>query len=290
MQTNELGIFAKTFARPTLEANLDAVAAQGLGVVQYNMAGAGLPSLPEQIAPELAARIGAAARARGIRIAAVSGTFNMIDPFAERRQRGLRRLRVLAGACAALGTSIITLCTGTRDPNDMWRGHPANRASDAWNDLLSSMMEALTIAEDFDLLLAIEPETANVIDSAARARRFLHVVDSPRLKVIIDPANLYDVADLPRQRYILEEAFDWLGPDIVLAHAKDVCVEDGVIRHVAAGTGLLDYEHYLRLLQPVPAPLIMHGLAEEEVGAALAFLRAHGTGSDQAVGPCAVRS
>ena len=31
---------------------------------------------------------------------------------------------VLANACGALGTGIITLCTGTRDPDDMWRHHP----------------------------------------------------------------------------------------------------------------------------------------------------------------------
>ena len=49
-----LGIFAKTFARPTLEETLDAVAGHGLACVQFNMACAGLPTLPEEIEPELA--------------------------------------------------------------------------------------------------------------------------------------------------------------------------------------------------------------------------------------------
>ena len=47
MSTIELGIFARTFTRKTLEENLDAVTRHGLSVVQYNMACAGLPSLPE---------------------------------------------------------------------------------------------------------------------------------------------------------------------------------------------------------------------------------------------------
>ena len=34
----ELGIFARTFARPTVEATLDAVAAHGLRCVQFNLA------------------------------------------------------------------------------------------------------------------------------------------------------------------------------------------------------------------------------------------------------------
>jgi sugar phosphate isomerase/epimerase len=281
MNRNELGIFAKTFARPTLDANLDAVAAHGLGVVQYNMACAGLPSMPKRIAPDLAQRIRVAAAARGVHIVAVSGTFNMIDPVVERRRSGLRRLRELAGACATLGTSTVTLCTGTRDPDDMWRAHPANGTPDAWADLLEAMVEALAIAEEFDLQLAVEPETANVVDSAAKARLLLQELRSPRLKIIIDPANLCHAEDLPQQRDILDEAFDLLAPHIVIAHAKDVRVEDGVIRHVAAGRGLLDYEHYLALLRHVPVPLIVHGLAETEVGASLAFLRALGANSDR---------
>jgi sugar phosphate isomerase/epimerase len=268
-----IGIFAKTFPRPTLEENLDAVVSHGLGVVQYNLACAGLPSLPEQIEPRLARQIGAAAAARGITLAAVSGTFNMIDPIRQRRDIGMRRLGQLAAACALLGTNIITLCTGTRDPDDMWRGHPANGRPDAWADLLAAMELALILAEDHDLLLAIEPETANVVDSPARARRLLDELRSPRVKIIIDPANLFHVEDLPHQRAIFDAAFDLLGGDMVLAHAKDLCVVDGAVHHVAAGTGVLDYRHYLTLLRHVPAPLIVHGLAEPEVAGALAFLR-----------------
>jgi sugar phosphate isomerase/epimerase len=268
-----LGIFAKTFPRPTPEENLDAVRGHGLAVVQYNLACAGLPSLPERIDPGLAHRIGAAAAARRITVAAVSGTFNMIDPVRERRDAGLRRLGRLAAACAELGTKVITLCTGTRDPDDMWRGHPANRRPDAWSDLLAAMDQALTIAEPYDLWLAVEPETANVVDSPARARQLLDELGSPRLKIVIDPANLFHAEGLPRQRAILDAAFDLLGPDIVLAHAKDVRVGGGAVHHVAAGAGELDYPHYLALLRHLSVPLIVHGLAEAEVAGALAFLR-----------------
>jgi sugar phosphate isomerase/epimerase len=268
-----LGIFARTFLRPTPEDNLDAVRRHGLSVVQYNLACAGLPSLPEWIEPRLARQIGIAAAERGITLAAVSGTFNMIDPVRERRAAGLRRLGQLAAACADLGTKIITLCTGTRDPDDMWRGHPANRYPDAWADLLAAMDQALAIAEQYDLWLAIEPETANVIDSPGRARRLLGELASPRLKIIIDPANLFHVEDLPHQRALLDAAFDLLGPDIVLAHAKDLRVVGGRVHHVAAGTGVLDYQHYLSLLRQIPVPLIVHGLAEAEVETTLAFLQ-----------------
>ena len=38
---------------------------------------------------------------------------------------------------------------------------------------------------------------------------------------MIDPANLIRPGDMRRMQEILDEAFDWLGPDIVLAHAKN---------------------------------------------------------------------
>jgi sugar phosphate isomerase/epimerase len=270
---NQIGIFAKTFPRLTLEQNLDAVRTHRLGVVQYNLACAGLPSLPERIEPRLAQQIGVAAALRGISIAAVSGTFNMIDPVRERREAGMRCLGQLAGACALLGTKIITLCTGTRDPHDMWRAHPGNQRPDAWADLLAAMEQALAIAEEHDLCLAVEPETANIVDAPAKARRLLDELRSPRLKIIIDPANLFHVEDLLHQQVILDAAFDLLGPDIVLAHAKDVRVAGSTVQHVTAGTGALDYHHYLTLLGQLPVPLIMHGLTEQEVGPALAFLK-----------------
>jgi len=64
-------------------------------------------------------------------MAAISGTFNMCHPEQAERAKNLVRLRVLAGACRPLGVSVITLCTGSRDPQDMWRRHPDNDTPEA---------------------------------------------------------------------------------------------------------------------------------------------------------------
>ena len=269
-----ISIFAKTFSRPTLAATLDAVQAHGLGSVQFNLSCAGLPTLPDEISPQTAADIRQELDARGLEMAALSGTFNMIHPDRAQREAGLRRLRVLAGACAGLGTGIITLCTGTRDPQNMWQRHPDNDLPDAWRDLAASMAQALQIAEDANVTLGVEPEVANVIDTAAKARRLLDEMQSPRLKIVMDAANLFRAGDLARQPAVLTEAFDLLGPDIALAHAKDLS-RDGEAGHQAAGTGSLDYDLYLKLLQQAGynGPLILHSLSEDDVGPAIAFLR-----------------
>src|SRR5262245_41931649 len=112
-----LGIFARTFPRPTLEETLDAVRALGLDLVQFNMACVGLPTLPERTDPDLCQRVADALATRQIGMVAISGTFNMIHPDPSHRRAGLKGLRTLAEACGTLGTDTITLCTGTRDPD-----------------------------------------------------------------------------------------------------------------------------------------------------------------------------
>lgn len=269
-----VGIFAKTFPRSQLEETLDQVRAHGIECVQFNMACAGLQSMPAAIAPELCDRIRRAHEARGITMAALSGTFNMIDPSLERRRDGLRRLEVLAGAARRMGTGIITLSTGTRHPTDLWSAHPENSSPQAWGDLVESLSVAVQYAEEANLTLAFEPEVSNVIDDARRARRLLDEIRSTRLKVVMDGANLFHTGELPRMRAILTAAFELLGPDIALAHAKDLS-RDGEAGHEAAGTGLLDYDLYIDLLQSVgySGPLVLHGLAESQVAGCVKFLR-----------------
>lgn len=270
----QLGIHVNTFRQPTLEATLDAVADHGLECVHFNMAAAGLPSMPEQIEEELCDRIAAELAARDISMATLSGTFNMIHPGVDVRRAGLRRLEAVASRARRLGTSLVTLCTGTRDPDDIWQHHPDNDTSEAWADLVDSIGKAVEIAQRHQVTLAVEPEVSNVVDSAAKGRRLLDEIESPRLKIIMDGANLFHAGELPRMHEILQQAFELLGGEIVLAHAKDLD-RDGRAGRLAAGQGVLDYDHYLRLLKKVgfDGPLILHSLDEDEVGGCVKFLR-----------------
>lgn len=273
----QLGIFAKTFTGTTPAVVLGAARAAGYDAVQYNMACSGFSSMPDEVPDGVANEVRAAAGSSGVAVVALSATYNMIHPDPAVRRRGHERLRVLAGAARTMGTGLLTLCTGTRDPNDQWRVHLDNGSADAWTDLLASMETALQIAEDHDLSLGIEPELANVIDSAAKARRLIDTLGSPRLKVVLDPANLFEVETKDRQRVIVSSAVALLADRIVMAHAKDRNTQGGF---VAAGTGVLDYDHYLRCLEATgfDGALVTHGLAAEQAAGVSGCLRARMAG------------
>jgi sugar phosphate isomerase/epimerase len=268
----QLGIFARTFPGADPDTVLATVANAGFGVAQYNLVCSGLDPLPDAIPPDVTTAIRAAVTASGVEIVAVSGTFNMIHPDPVVRAAGLRRLGVLIEAAPAMGTRLVTLCTGTLDPGDMWRAHPDNATPDAWRDLVASMATAVAVAEANGVDLGIEPEHANVISSAAAARRLIDEMQSPRLRIVLDAANLFETASLAEQRDIVSRAIDLLADRIVMAHAKDRA-PDGAF--VAAGQGVLDYGHYLAALRRAgfDGPLVTHGLTADEAPDVGAFLR-----------------
>jgi len=270
----QIGILIGTFSRPTLEARLDAVKACGLDCVQLSMECAGLPEMPDRIAPDAIARIHRAAAARNVEIASLQGTFNMSHPDADHRREGVRRLGVLAAAAKALGVAKIHICTGTRDRGNMWRRHPDNDSPEAWRDMLACIRAAVDIAKPFGVALGFEPEVNNVVDSAKKARRLMDEIGSQCLKVTMDAANLFHAGELAHMSDVLDQAFALVGKDIIMAHAKDLS-HDGDAGHEAAGHGKLDYGRYLSLLHAYgfKGPLLLHGLSEAQVPGCVAFLR-----------------
>jgi sugar phosphate isomerase/epimerase len=271
----EVGIFARTFTRATLPETLDAVVASGITTIQFNMALTSCASsMPDAIPPAVADEVREETARRGLRLAAVSGTYNMAHPDAGVRAAGARRLAALIAVARTIGTSVVTLCSGSRCAEDMWRGHPDNATPEAWRDMRASVEAALPDAERHGVTLGFEPEHNNVVAGAAAARRLLDELGSPvALKVVIDPANLFPGGHLGAQADTLKSAFELVGDDLVLAHAKDV-TDAGTI--VAAGHGALDYGLYLSLLRAASreVALVMHGLSEADVPGCLAFVRA----------------
>jgi sugar phosphate isomerase/epimerase len=268
----ELGIFAKTFAQTGAYEVLSAVHEAGFACAQFNFACLGLPSMPDSIDANVPLTIAHAGNRAGVTIAAISGTYNMAHPDAVVRDKGLRRLAEIIRTAHAMETRLVTLCTGSRDASNQWRYHPENSSREAWRDLCKEMERAVMIAEEHDVDLGIEPELANVIASAEDARRLFDEIRSERLKVVLDPANLFERESDVRRRWIIEATIDRLADRIVMAHAKDRRADGSF---TAAGTGVIDFDHFVSTLSRsgFDGPLVTHGLAAEEAPAVAAFLR-----------------
>ena len=266
-----LGIFAKTFPGSTPDDVLGQVKAAGFSTAHYNMACSGLSAMPDAIPDALTDDIASAASGSGVKLVGMSATWNMIHPDLVERELGFPRLDLLAKASRRVGAGLVTLCTGTRDPVDQWQAHPDNHTTEAWRDLLVSMEKAVLIAERHDVLLGIEPELANVVDTAAKARRLIDEMSSDRIRIVLDPANLFEIETANVRERLVDEAIGLLGDRVAMAHAKD---RDAQGRFVAAGQGVIDFGHFVRRLKGAgfSGPLVTHGLAPDEAADVAVFL------------------
>ncbi len=269
------GIFAKTFAGSDPQTVLEAARNAGYTTVQYNMACSGLPSLPDQIDDAVAGAVAAASARTGVGIAALSATYNMVHPDLAARQAGRASFAALAAAAPRIGTRLLTVCTGSRDAADQWRHHPENESPAAWQDLVAEFRLLLPIAEQYDLVIGVEPELGNVVSSAAKARQLLDLFASDRIAIVLDPANLFEVASPEQRKALVSEALALLKGDIALAHAKDRHADGSF---ATAGDGVIDFAHFITVLRSsgFDGPLVTHGLAAADAARVARFLEASG--------------
>ena len=274
----EIGIFSRTYDTTTAEETFRCLAGDGIFHTQFNFQNCSLSPTPDEVPDEDLDSIRTAASAYGVTIDALTGTFNMIDPDEEAREAGIRQFEKQCRWAHALGIPVVTLCTGSKNPRSKWEWDDRNLESSAWQDLRRTTDRLIRFAQDQDVVLGVETEASNIICTAQKARRFLDETGDPHLKIIMDGANLFRPEQVPDMDSVLVQAFELLGRDIVLAHAKDFAVSGNSLVFTAVGQGVLDYDLYLRLLEEsgYAGALIMHGLTEEQVPGSMRFLSLHG--------------
>ena len=107
-----------------------------------------------------------------------------------------------------------------------------------FNLLLDSLSWLCERAGWYGVDLALEPCVIDVVPSAKRMADTISQVGSPRLRVLLDPANL--IANSSER-----DMFDYLAPHIAYFHGKDRKVNDAKGRVV--GDGDIDWPLFLRL-------------------------------------------
>jgi sugar phosphate isomerase/epimerase len=255
-------IFARTYPSTNAPEVFAAAAADGYRGVQFNLISAGVPTLPDQLPDGLAEKIKHQSHAAGVVLAALSGTYNMAHPDPNFRASSRKAFGNVIEAARRMGAPVVTLCTGSRDPEDMWKHHPDNQSALAWSVLRSELDYALPLAEAAGIRLAIEPEPGNVVNHAQAARRLLNEVASPFLGIVLDPANLLSPETLREQHEVLAEAAQLLGSSLLLAHIKDI---DPSGRVTTPGRGAVDLPAFVASLRSVAydGALIAHGFSKK---------------------------
>ncbi|TIT85339.1 MAG: sugar phosphate isomerase/epimerase, partial [Mesorhizobium sp.] len=113
---------------------------------------------------------------------------------------------------------------------------------------------------------------ANIVTSADDAMRLISEIGSKRLRIVLDPANLFEQANAETARAVVAEAVEHTAGHVSLAHAKDRFA-DG--RFATAGQGVIDFADFIARLKATgfDGPLVTHGLSAEEAPDVARFLK-----------------
>jgi L-ribulose-5-phosphate 3-epimerase len=270
-----IGIRAHDMNNLPLEELANEVSKKGLSGVQLALAksfkdlNTGLGSL----SPGLAHHIGGAFQRKGVQISVLGCYINMIHPdFAERR-RALDRFKEHIRFARDFGCSIVGTETGGVQNDIVYTEE--NFGEQPFLEVVESVRGLVAEAEKFGVIVGIEGGINHPVHTPQRMRRLLDEIPSNNLQVIYDPANFLSPDNYQRQEEVIEEAFELFGDRMVIMHAKDFVIEDGWIKMVPVGQGLLNYDAvFKRLKKQKPfIQILLESTQEPHIDGSIAFLK-----------------
>jgi sugar phosphate isomerase/epimerase len=250
-----LAVFTGVYAGLPLEQALTQIRGQGFRAII--MEGVFADARFDPWAPDwdVASKIMTAVKRHELKVVGLYGYYNLVHPDPVKRKLGEQRMQLLIENWRRFDCNVISTETGTFNAQSEWVEAPENATEKGYLECRAALTRWAKLAEKTGAVVAIETYWRNVIDSVARAQRLFEEVNSPALKLTMDPCNFYRREDLANMQPMLKDMFTRVGKQTVLAHAKDVKASAEGTDLPAAGKGVLDYPLYLRLLAQLNRPI-----------------------------------
>ena len=184
---------------------------------------------------------------QGLDIAVLGCYLNLAHPdpaeLAKIKSKYFGHLRVAALAgCSVVGTE-------TGAPNPQYKLDANTHSREALDTFIHNLAEVVERAEHWGVSMAIEPVWNHIVYNADRAVEVLKAIQSPNLRIILDPVNLLCMENADDREAIFQDAMEKLCEHIAVVHLKDFVRRDGKLISVAAGTGEMQYENILRFVK-----------------------------------------
>jgi sugar phosphate isomerase/epimerase len=153
--------------------------------------------------------------------------------------------------------------------------HPANHGEQAFQELLRSISELVAEAEQFGVTVGLETVASHTVSTPKKMRRVLDEIGSNNLRVVFDPANLLSPENFRKQSRVVAEALDLFGDLVAVVHAKDFVFENGGLKTVPTGGGLLDYAPVMKFIRSrkPDVSVLLEEAGENVAGGCAQFLR-----------------
>lgn len=167
---------------------------------------------------------------------AVLGCYlNLTTPNEADKEWNLDRYKSHIRFASLLGCGVVGTETGA--VNAEYRFEKENHSEHALSILIERLKIVVDYAEKMGVVMGIEPVYSHIMCDIDRTYKVLQAINSPNLQVILDPINLLNVDNCKQHDDIIKGAFELIGKNISIIHAKDYVIKEGKLVSVPCGLG-----------------------------------------------------
>lgn len=173
---------------------------------------------------------------------------NPVHPEPKEEETGLLRFREHLQFASDFACPVVGTETGSLNPDCTY--HPETASPAVYTRFCNNLGPLLAYAEEKQVFIGIEPVAqVHTIGSIALMRQLLSDMNSPNLRVIYDPVNLFpaegDFCELDEVKRVL----DSFGDNIIAIHVKDyTIVSQKKVGDMVCGTGIFQYQPFFKEL------------------------------------------
>lgn len=182
-------------------------------------------------------------------VAVLGNYLNLAHPDSAVIAQSLEKYYAHIRFASLLGCGMVGTETGA--PNAEYKYCPECRSDAALSAFIRNLKPVVRCAEQFGVILAIEPVARHIVWNARRARTVLDEIGSHNLQILFDPVNMLDLDNVDHRDEVFAEAIELLGADIAMVHFKDfIRVNEGHgLKAVGAGTGEMDFTSVMKFIK-----------------------------------------
>jgi sugar phosphate isomerase/epimerase len=228
---------------------------------------------PHTTPKEKAQRLRSLLADEGVKLYQSTGYWqNMITPDEAARKEAASTVRAALQLAGWMGARGIDTGPGSMNPAGPWYPHPDNWTASARRQLVKTLKECVSAAEDAGVFLSLESHQLVTLKTPEITLEILDEIDSPWVRCDYDSANWITLETVFDTTSALNHHFDLLGRHIVSAHAKDIWIENKLAVHLqdgCPGKGNMDFKTLFRRIEALSPdyPVIAEGNSTEELPA-----------------------
>ncbi len=226
-----------------------------------------------RLSPALANHIGEQFHRAGIRIGVLGCYINPIHPDPQQRRHEINRFKEHLRFARDFGTSIVA--TETADLTTYLSQDSERYEAMGWAILKQTVEELAEEAERWGVFIGLEPVFTHTLSSTEKMVRIMDEIPSSNLGVVFDPVNLMPPTVVESQEVFLDQAFAAFGDRIVLAHLKDVVIQNNKRQEVRSGKGIFQTKTFLEKLHRVKPgiDISLEQLADDTIDETVQYVR-----------------